>query len=218
MKVLEIELCGEPAQLFPERALFLPSRSDLLVADLHFGKTESFRRLGIPLPPGQTLADLQRLEQLVKSCTPKRLVLLGDFTHAALDPNSPTHRELASGIHRLRHDHGLEVLLVRGNHDEHERELSDRLEIPAVLDERAGPFHYVHDPEASTSDLHLIGGHLHPGINLKDGRDRMFLPVFWVRKQSTVLPSFGGFTGKWPIKRARGDRLFAVGPDRVLEL
>jgi hypothetical protein len=44
------------------RALYWPARRALLIADLHLGKADVFRRAGIALPSGGTGEDLQRLQ------------------------------------------------------------------------------------------------------------------------------------------------------------
>jgi hypothetical protein len=44
------------------------------------------------------------------------------------------------------------------------------------------------------------------------------LPVFWFTRRFAVLPSFGSFTGGHPIRLGAGDRVFAAGPDSVLDL
>src|SRR5687768_11119506 len=80
---LAIELRGEHVLLHPERALIWVERHTLLIADPHFGKDDVFRRAGIALPGGTARADLARLGNLVDSNACERLVILGDFVHAA---------------------------------------------------------------------------------------------------------------------------------------
>ena len=75
---------GRALHLLPERAAWLAEAGLLLVADAHFGKGASFRRLGVPVPRGTTHANLTRLDALVDRLTGVReLVFLGDFRHAA---------------------------------------------------------------------------------------------------------------------------------------
>ena len=58
---LPITLAGESVHLLGARALYWPARDALLIADLHLGKADLFRRSGIGLPSGGTSDDLQRL-------------------------------------------------------------------------------------------------------------------------------------------------------------
>ncbi|HXH01105.1 MAG TPA: hypothetical protein VNI56_02790, partial [Xanthomonadaceae bacterium] len=59
-----VDIAGERFELLGERALHWPRRQRLLIADLHLGKADLFRRAGIGLPRGGTSRDLQRLSAL----------------------------------------------------------------------------------------------------------------------------------------------------------
>src|SRR5690606_36006275 len=74
--VLRIGLAGQDALLHPSGALYLSSAATLLVADAHFGKAVSFRKLGVPVPHGTTLANLARLEQAMTDTGARRVVFL----------------------------------------------------------------------------------------------------------------------------------------------
>ena len=107
-------MAGETLWLLPERALWWPAQRVLWVADLHLGKAATFRALGQPVPSGTTLANLQRLSQLIAHYQPAQLVFLGDFLHAA-QARTPT---LLAALADWRAAHsGLACTLVRGNHD-----------------------------------------------------------------------------------------------------
>ena len=62
--MLTISVAGELLTLLPERAAYLAERQLLLVADAHFGKATSFRRLGVPVPQGSTADNLVALSAL----------------------------------------------------------------------------------------------------------------------------------------------------------
>ena len=63
--MLEIVLAGTPLVLLSSGAAYLPEHRTLLVADAHFGKAVSFRKLGVPVPQGTTTETLGQL----KECT-----------------------------------------------------------------------------------------------------------------------------------------------------
>lgn len=63
---LELEIAGEPMRALGDRALYWPARRRLLIADLHLGKGDVFRRAGIALPSGGTSHDLARLAALLE--------------------------------------------------------------------------------------------------------------------------------------------------------
>ncbi|RBB99100.1 phosphoesterase, partial [Xanthomonas oryzae pv. oryzae] len=51
---VQLQLAGETVELLGERALYRPAHRALLIADLHLGKADVFRRAGIGLPAGGT--------------------------------------------------------------------------------------------------------------------------------------------------------------------
>jgi uncharacterized protein len=116
--------------LHPSGAAWLPDEAALLVADLHFGKAASFRRLGVPVPEATTgatlnqlhalLADVPRLPPELQATGPVRLVVLGDLLHAARG-RSPVMLDAVQAALQTMRTHtavpGLSIHLVRGNHD-----------------------------------------------------------------------------------------------------
>lgn len=212
---LEIELQGERVLLDPDRALVWPARQMLVIADPHFGKDDIFRRGGIALPRGPTIADLQRVTALLERHACTRLCILGDFVHGATKAgDSFLH---AFRLWRFAHSKLL-LDIVAGNHDR--REAAAKWESLAnwhaapLLDP---PFVMAHEPAAHPQG-YVLAGHIHPAVRLsrKGGAGRV--PVFWQRAEVLVLPSFGSFTGGARITPSEGDRVYAVGPERVLPL
>lgn len=209
MKTLAWRIADEDLVLDSERAVYWPREKTVIVADVHLGKGSVFRRSGIAVPTGSTLHDLQRLSALIERHAARRLLVLGDLFHARLDDREPWHAQFDAFRHR--HD-GLRIEVVQGNHDErggvppHWR--LNWLEAPRV----EAPFALMHD--AAPSPLgHALGGHVHPVIKLQTRRERLRLPVFWLRESLTVLPSFGVFTGGWEVQPDTGDRLVAASSD-----
>jgi hypothetical protein len=87
---------GEQVLLHPDRALSWPARRTLVVADVHFGKDDAFRRAGIALPAGAARTDVARLARLLRRTRSERLVVLGDFFHARR-----TRRHVLRGVRRV---------------------------------------------------------------------------------------------------------------------
>lgn len=196
-----LQLGGEDVVLLGERALLVPAHGALLIADLHLGKADVFRRAGIALPSGGTLDDLERLQRLVRDTGCRQLWILGDVLHG------PVHRApWYSQWHAWRERNAqLRVHVVRGNHD---RALSRATLGTGVHAQpaRLGPFVLRHEPEADPAG-HVLAGHLHPQVALPGIARR--LPAFWLRAGVTVLPAFSRFTaGVVPTLRA-GERMVA---------
>src|SRR5918995_3360609 len=111
--MLRIRVAGADVILHPSGAAFLSAEQTLLVADAHFGKAVSFRRLGVPVPSGTTSETLDGLSAAIAATKPRRVVFLGDFLHSRRSHAAGTMGALAA----WRAEHAdLELTLVRGNH------------------------------------------------------------------------------------------------------
>lgn len=196
---------GESIQLLPHRAAWWARRSTLFIADPHFGKASVFRGRGIPVPTGGTASDLDRLGTLIDELSPQRLVILGDFFHAAESHSTATLDALRTWRQSYKAIH---LDIVRGNHDVHAgdppADLAMAVHAPPLAD---APFALLHHPDSAALSL---AGHLHPVVVLRFGRGApLRTPCFWLRGECLILPAFGGFTGGAVVEPAPGDRLFA---------
>lgn len=200
-------------QLLAEKAAFEgPSRS-LFVADLHLGKAASFRALGVPVPSGTTERTLSRLSALIACSGARRLYLLGDLFHAR-----PALAEArVAGLARWRAQHaGLEVFLVRGNHDDRAGLVPPQCGIE-VLDPgaRLADLRLHHEPPASAQQGFWLAGHLHPVARVGGRADALRMPCFWAQAGGLVLPAFGDFTGGWLVRPGPGECLYLTDGQRV---
>ena len=214
MEGLSVDLDAGPIVLLGDRAAFLPELACLLIADLHLGKAQAFRSLGVPVPGGTTVHNLARLDRLIASCQPRELVFLGDLLHARHGRSTA----LQATVRDWRHRHAdLCMHLVRGNHDSRAGDPPADWRI-AVVDEpmiRAG-WALCHHPQELPGH-YVLAGHLHPCTTVSNGSDRLRLPCFHLGRRQGVLPAFGDFTGMHPIVRQPGDRV-AVVADGVVRL
>lgn len=212
---LTVQVGGQPLVLLPERAAFLPEASTLLVADAHFGKARSFRRLGVPVPEATTGDTLQRLAHLLARTGAAHLVFLGDLMHARDIHGAEAEHEVA----RWRDTHAaLRVTLVEGNHDAKAGAppASWRIErVPEPL--MLGTLALRHHPQPDPG-RYVLAGHLHPAAWVGRGLQRLRLPCFHLGEHVGVLPAFGSFTGMHPVRPQPGDRLFVAVEDVVREL
>jgi DNA ligase-associated metallophosphoesterase len=202
--------------LLPQKAAFLPAQRALLIADAHVGKAVSFRRQGVPVPRGTTSETLGVVDALVGLTGATRVVFLGDLLHSAHAHAPSTLGALARWRDRQR---ALELVLVRGNHDDRAGDPPPHLGFE-VVDEPwpLGGLVLAHHPRPRAAG-YVIAGHLHPCLGL-GGRayDHLRLPCFWFGPDVGVLPAFGGFTGMHPVRPAPGDRVFVSDGERVRAL
>jgi DNA ligase-associated metallophosphoesterase len=213
---VEVDVAGVRLRLLAQRAAFLPADGLLLVADLHLGKAQSFRRLGVPVPAGTTEASLVRLDAALAATGATGIVFLGDLIHSARSKAPATWEAVARW--RARHA-ALQLTLVRGNHDRHAGDPPPDWGIRCVDEPwRLGPLALAHHPDP-LDGAYVLAGHLHPAVVL-GGRahDRLRLACFHFGARVGVLPAFGAFTGAHVLRRAPGDRVFAVHEDGVVAL
>ena len=214
--MLELLLGATRLGLLPQRAALLIDHATLLVADAHIGKAVSFRSLGVPVPRGTTTQTLQRLSDAVAASGARRVVFLGDLLHSA-HAHAPATLDAFAQWRRRHAD--LELLLVRGNHDDRAGDPPASLGVTA-MDEpwRLGAIALCHHPQ-TLLDAYVLAGHLHPCVVL-GGRagQRLRLPCFHFGANHGVLPAFGDFTGMHAIRPAPGERVFAIADDRVMAL
>jgi DNA ligase-associated metallophosphoesterase len=211
-----LAVAGEVLDLLAAPALWWQAGGTVFITDLHIGKAATFRARGLAVPSGTTQANLARIDALLDATGATRLVVLGDFLHAA-DSRSPSVlRALADwrACWPL-----LETVLVRGNHDSHAGDPPAALKIE-VVDEPwlIGPFACCHYPQHHSTH-HVLAGHVHPAVRLR-GRagDGLRLPCFVNEPGLTLLPAFGEFTGSHVLQLEPGRALFAVGAGRVWRL
>lgn len=207
-----VDAGAESLALLPQRAAYWARRRTLFVADVHLGKAASFRRAGIPIPRGSTNDTLDRLAATVALCAAERLVVLGDLVHDA------TARDAAQTVFldwRARHA-ALDVLLVGGNHDRRSGGLPEVWRVQTVeAPYRLDGFALCHEPQ-TVAGAYALAGHVHPGVKLAAGRDRLRLPCFWLQRDGAVLPAFGAFTGLADIVPAGDDRVYVAARNRVV--
>ncbi|TFZ03860.1 ligase-associated DNA damage response endonuclease PdeM [Ramlibacter humi] len=222
--MLRISLAGQDAVLHPGGSLFLPAFRALLVADAHFGKAVSYRKLGVPVPEATTAGTLDALDHALADTGAQEIVFLGDFLHSARSHA----KEPLDALHAWREKRAdLRLTLVRGNHDARAGDPPGTL-LVRVVDEpfRVGPFALCHHPDP-VPGAYVLAGHWHPCVRVS-GRafERLRLPCFWLGDDSGalpqravgVLPAFGSFTGMHPIDPQAGDRIFPVADGVVRAL
>jgi DNA ligase-associated metallophosphoesterase len=209
-------VAGEMMSFRADKTIYWPMEKTLFLADVHFGKPESFRRLGIPAIGDTTSESLFRIERSIQETAAERLIVLGDFWHAKGGKTADVLSAISAW--RLRHD-SIDVQIVQGNHDIASGGIPNEWRFtihhaPTVI----GPFVLAHEP-MTHSDGYVLSGHIHPAIGIVGrGRQSIKLPCFWFTKSFAVLPAFGGYTGTALIQPARGDRVIGIADGELIEV
>jgi DNA ligase-associated metallophosphoesterase len=204
--------------LLPQRAVWREESRVLLVADVHLGKAAAFRAAGLPVPAGTTRENLARLDDLIETLQPRRLVVLGDLFHARAAYRETTLREIAAWRAKRA---GLAVTLVAGNHDARAGAPPASLGLELVGEPHAlDGLELRHLPLDDDSDgPPTLAGHLHPATRLSGpGHDSLRLPCFVMRGRQLILPAFGEFTGASLATADATTSLCVVAGDRFVHI
>lgn len=211
-----IEVDGQALWLLPGRAAWHAASRTLFVADLHLGKSATFRARGLPVPSGTTEDNLRRIDALVREHAAVRIVFLGDLLHS----RHAQHASLIEPLRAWRDAHpALSCVLVRGNHDAHAGDPPASLRFE-IVDEpwpvAAAPgLVACHHPQRAGHGT-VLAGHWHPAVTLRGpARDHQRLACFCLVGKVLVLPVFGAFTGSSPQSPPVGSLCYPVGGDRV---
>lgn len=203
-------LRGEQVLLLPQRALWWPGRETLVVADVHLGKSEAYRALGVPIPAGIAEEASARLAALTTATAARRLLILGDLVHSAAALSTP----LRSALTAVRPGLPERIVLVRGNHDVAIKRLPAEWSIEAVdapFDEE--PFAFLHHP-AGVRGRYALAGHLHPTYAV--GSAGLRCPCFHFGPRIGVLPAFSAFTRGVPMCLEHGDSAFMIAEGEII--
>lgn len=207
---LEIELTGEIFFLLPQKALFRPSKKQLILSDVHLGKGTHFRKQGLPLPVNSHLKDIDKLHFLIDKWEPQTVLILGDLFH------SDYNKEWLWFKAVLQQYFYIEFILIEGNHDildNNQYSMQNLLKAELMEDEH---FVFSHQPLKEQGKLNICG-HVHPGIRIEGiAKQAEKLPCFYLSKTHFILPAFGYLTGLFILEKEAESRYFLVTTNKVI--
>lgn len=205
---------GVNLQLLPQKAVLLPEDQILLIADLHLGKANHFRRSGIPVPNAVNSKNLETLIDLINRHKPEKVIFLGDLFHSSYNEEWEALGQV------VRHFASIQFQLVRGNHDIMSELQYKRCQLQLFEQIKMGPFLLTHEPlKVIPEDQYNLAGHIHPGVRLMGkGKQSMTLPCFFFGQEQAILPAFGAFTGFVSVRVSRKDNVFVIADQRIIKI
>jgi DNA ligase-associated metallophosphoesterase len=209
-----IDLGGESFLADPSGALIWPRRDTMLVADLHFEKGSAFARKGQLLPPYDSLETLIRLEDLVATYGPRRILCLGDSFH---DRDGPTRLDPVDRQRLARLVAAHDWIWITGNHDHGAAASLGGTVMDELLESGVALRHEAAAAAAADERLE-ISGHFHPKAILRVRGRRLSRRCFAggrapCGRDRLVLPAFGAYAGGLNALDPAVARLFAGGFD-----
>lgn len=201
----------------PSGALVWPAAATVIVADLHFEKASSYARHGTMLPPYDTAATLDRLEEVLARHRARRVVCLGDSFHdgdAAARLGAAERQRLAAIVAAR------DWLWVAGNHDPSPPSGLGGRTVAGELVLEPLAFRHEAAPDAAAGE---VSGHFHPKATIPTRAGPVTGRCFVTDGRRLVLPAFGALAGGLdafapPIARLfpQGFDLYVVGRRRVV--
>lgn len=189
------------------KALYWENQNALLLADLHLGKDEYFRKAGIPVPEGVENQTIQKLEKLIVKCNPKKIFLLGDLFHHKNENAVHSFNKFCDKCNRI------DFILILGNHD---KWISGKTSFTTLKELSISNILLTHELLAR-ENFHNISGHIHPGVKLKGkGKQQIMLACLLHQKKQTILPAFGSFTGNYIVQPQKEDLIFVFDQQEMI--
>ncbi|HEV8515647.1 MAG TPA: ligase-associated DNA damage response endonuclease PdeM [Cyclobacteriaceae bacterium] len=213
MDFTELNFGGERVHLLPEKALWLPNIKSLVIADVHWGKIDHFRKAGIPVPVKGNDKNAEVLISIINQFKPERVIFLGDLFHSVYNDGWETFGQIRKAFVHCSFE------LVIGNHDIMSNRQYERHNI--LLHEESlllNDLLLTHEPlEEIPEGAFNVAGHVHPGAHLRGtGKQSVILPCFYFKNNQCILPAFGAFTGLATVQPKRGDKIFVVANGNVI--
>lgn len=215
MHSIKLNFIGEQVALLPEKALWLPDLKSLVVADVHWGKIDHFRRAGIPVPVKGNDKNAETLIALITHYKPKCVIFIGDLFHSVYNDGWETFGQVRRSFPHCAFD------LVIGNHDILSERQYKRHDITIHRNSlQVKNLFFTHDPLDKILDgLFNVAGHIHPGAHLVGtGKQSVTLSCFHIKDYQCILPAFGSFTGLAIVKPKIGEKIFVIADRKVMAM
>jgi putative SbcD/Mre11-related phosphoesterase len=174
-----IPLTPNPAALIKTKE----SRT-LVVADLHIGWEIALSEKGIHVPT-QTSRLLNRLKEIIASCKPKSLLILGDVKHTVAKAEISEWQDIPEFFNELK-NHVKEIHVINGNHDGNlEPLLPENIKILPTTGTIIGEIGLFHGHRWPSPQLlkckTLVMGHIHPVVSFRDPAGFRITRQVWVK-------------------------------------
>lgn len=168
-------------------ALLWPERRLLAVADLHLEKGSGYARHGQFLPPYDSAATIDRLEDLLDRTRPDTVMCLGDSFH---DRGAEARLPAAEAARLRALVARADWVWITGNHDpEPPLGLGGR----AAAEVEAGPLRFRHEGRPGSAGD--VSGHHHPAAAVRVRGRRVRARCFAHDGRRVILPAFGAYAG-----------------------
>ncbi len=208
----KITIAEQELFLLPQKAIFFPAIRQLVLSDMHLGKTTHFRKHGLAIPHEAQFEDVVFLRKLITIWQPKTVLILGDLFHS--DFNAEWY-----GFEDFVTEHNsIQFILIKGNHDIINFSQHAISNFSTALIWEDDHFTYQHFAVENNPKINFCG-HTHPVVQIKmKGKQSYRLPCFFIEKNNVVLPAFGKLTGSFSIEKNKKNIIYAIAGDAIFEV
>ncbi|WP_319946573.1 ligase-associated DNA damage response endonuclease PdeM [Flagellimonas myxillae] len=211
VKNISIKIQDQTFMLHPLGGMFWEEKSMLLISDVHLGKVAHFRKFGAAVPRKAIHKNYVLLDQIVSEFSPFQICFLGDLFHSTLNKEWNLFENWVAKT-------PAEIVLVSGNHDIISPHKFEDIGVPIFQELILENFLLTHHPEQRENYFNLCG-HIHPAIKLRgEGRQTLRLACFFKTKNQLIFPAFGEFTGTYTLKPKKGDEIYVIVEDEVVQI
>lgn len=208
-----VEIRNNSFLLLPHKALYWQEENALIIADLHIGKINHFRRSGLPVPEAANTSNYEKLISCIQVCEPQKVIFAGDLFHSAYNQAWEELGQL------LQHFTSIRFYLTIGNHDVMGDHQYQRFNIQVVDTYLANNIAITHHPDTTDKKVYNLAGHIHPGFRLSGkAKQTLTLPCFYFGEDGGLLPAFGAFTGLSRIEPKDNDQIYVITDQSIVKV
>jgi len=175
-------------QIAAPAALFWPARKAILVADLHLEKASFYARQGQMLPPYDSRATLDELDDIIVRTSAETIFCLGDNYH---DSDGENRLETIAAKKLRNLTDKMNWVWITGNHDS---AVTGKWG-GQILSEWIGDGLALRHEATNKPELPEISGHYHPKIKIKARGRLVSRRCFVAGSQNLIMPAFGSLAG-----------------------
>lgn len=182
--------------------LALKIKDYLIISDLHLGYEQSLNAEGIMVPKFQYPLIIQRLEEIHKTSSCKKIVVNGDLKHEFGRISRQEWDETLNFLEYLKENFE-EIILVKGNHDNFTKFIAQKTDLKVHESFLVGDTIIMHGDKIlsrleAENISNIVIGHEHPCIGLRNGerveKIKCYLAGTYKKWNLTVMPSFNFVT------------------------
>ena len=199
--------------LLGEKAIFWQEEKALVVADLHIGKANHFRKSGLAVPEAANKENFEKLLKCMLTYRPQKVIFAGDLFHSAYNQ---AWEEVGDFLSNFK---SIQFYLTIGNHDVLSLHQYEKFGLHVVERYAKNGIEITHHPEISIDGNYNLAGHIHPGFRLTGkAKQAITLPCFYFGEKNGILPAFGSFTGLSKIEIKNNDQLYVITNEAIIKV